>query len=154
MADALERFFNQQSDKDDSWGPFLYLRPPKTQRMTLRLWAALFGFIFLFTVPLGAVLGFCLTYYDYATVQHHDTKIPPVVVTERWINHTSPATVLFYSALAIATALSGCVGQHWAWNRRADRLNREAILPLPVAAAVPGAWPPPPAVSAGDLPKV
>ena len=31
-----------------------------------------------------------------------------------------------------------------AWNRRADRLNRETALPPVVAAAVPGVWPPPP----------
>ena len=32
----------------------------------------------------------------------------------------------------------------WAWNRRADRLNREASVPLAVPAALPGVWPPPP----------
>jgi len=149
MTDALERFFNWQSDKDDSWGPFLYLRPPKTARMTQRLWIMMFSFIFLFTIPLGAILGSLLIYYDYAATQHHDTKIPPVVVTENWMNGTSPATVLSYGALAIAIALAGCFCQHWAWNRRADRLNREPSLPL--AAVASGVWPPPPTVS-GDIP--
>jgi len=37
-----------------------------------------------------------------------------------------------------------------AWNRRADRLNREPSLPLPAVADVPGVWPPPPTVS-GDV---
>ena len=32
----------------------------------------------------------------------------------------------------------------WAWNRRADRLNREAAAPQAVPAALPGVWPPPP----------
>ncbi len=32
----------------------------------------------------------------------------------------------------------------WAWNRRADRLNREVCLPQPAPAAAPGVWPPPP----------
>lgn len=37
----------------------------------------------------------------------------------------------------------------WAWNRRADRLNREP-MPRPAVADVPGIWPPPPIVS-GDI---
>ncbi len=32
----------------------------------------------------------------------------------------------------------------WAWNRRADRLSREAALLPSAPAAVPGVWPPPP----------
>ncbi len=39
--------------------------------------------------------------------------------------------------------------QIWAWNRRADRLNREASLPQPDLAAAPGVWPPPPDVPGG-----
>ena len=35
----------------------------------------------------------------------------------------------------------------WAWNRRAERLNREASLPHPAALAIDTAvWPPPPNV--------
>ncbi len=150
MADALERFFNQQNDMDWWWGPLLYLRPPKNVRMTLRLWLKLFGISILFIAPASAALGVLLVYYDYAAAKHHDTKIPPVVVTENWVNSTSPATVLFYGALAIAISVVGCFCQHWAWNRRADRLNREPSLPQPIAAAVPGVWPPPPTVS-GDI---
>jgi hypothetical protein len=37
----------------------------------------------------------------------------------------------------------------WAWNRRADRLNREASLPKPAVDVAPGVWPPPPNVSRG-----
>ena len=36
----------------------------------------------------------------------------------------------------------------WAWNRRADRLNREASLPQPELAVDTGIWPPPPTLSA------
>ena len=42
----------------------------------------------------------------------------------------------------------------YAWNRRADRLNREGLVPLPIPAEMPGVWPPPPAVSAEDLPRI
>ena len=41
-----------------------------------------------------------------------------------------------------------------AWNRRADCWSREAILPPPVAAEMPGVWPPPPVVSGDKLPKI
>ena len=36
--------------------------------------------------------------------------------------------------------------QFWAWNRRADRLNREAkgLMPADVSDEMPGVWPPPP----------
>lgn len=36
----------------------------------------------------------------------------------------------------------------WAWNRRAERLSREGLLPPPVPDITPGVWPPPPTVSA------
>ncbi len=150
MADALERFFNQQSDEDDSWGPFLYLRPLKTVRMTLRLWMTMFSFISLFIIPLGAILGFLLIYYDYAAARHHDTKIPPVVATENWINRTPPSVVFIPCCLILAVMLLCVFLTHWAWNRRADRLNREPSLPLPAVADAPGVWPPPPTVS-GDV---
>lgn len=38
----------------------------------------------------------------------------------------------------------------WAWNRRAERLSREGILPQPTLAADTGVWPPPPSVSASS----
>ena len=43
----------------------------------------------------------------------------------------------------------------WAWNRRADRLNREASLPQPALATDTSVWPPPPiaSLSADALPK-
>ena len=43
----------------------------------------------------------------------------------------------------------------WAWNRRANRLTREASLPQPSLAIDTGVWPPPPSASASanTLPK-
>jgi len=49
---------------------------------------------------------------------------------------------------SIAAGFLFSIPQIWAWNRRADRLNREASLPPPTLAAVPGVWPPPPSVPA------
>ena len=151
MADALERFFNWQSDMDWAWGPLLYLRPPKNVRMTLRFWLTLFGFALLFTVPVGAVLGTLLAYYDYTAAQHREKKITPVVVAENWLNSTTPEASLFACGLLLLAAFLMLFLAHWAWNRRADRLNREGLVPLP--AAMPGVWPPPPKISAEDLPR-
>lgn len=146
MTERLERFFNWQSDSDWFWGPLLYLRPARHVRMTFLFWLKMIGIIALFAVPIGAILGSLLVYYDYTTVAHHDLKIPPVIVTENWINQGSPQVVLSNCAWLIAFGISGCFCQHWAWNRRADRLNREAALMPPTAVEVASVWPPPPAV--------
>ena len=71
---------------------------------------------------------------------------PPVVSTETWMNRTPPGTFLFYCSLAMAFVFLACFPFHWAWNRRADRLNLEASLPQPALAAASGVWPPPPNV--------
>ncbi len=44
----------------------------------------------------------------------------------------------------------------WAWNRRADRLNRAATAPQELPANDTGVWPPPPTVSASadTLPRM
>ena len=144
MLDAFERFFNWQSDGDWFWGPLLHLRPPRNVRMTRRFWLKMIGIVAFYAVPGEAVLVSLLAYYDYATAQHHDTKIPPVAVAENWITTASPQAVLSSSALLIAFCILWCVCQHWAWNRRADRLNREPILLEPVVTNSPGVWPPPP----------
>ncbi len=153
MADALEHFFNWQSDMDWAWGPLLYLRPPRNVRMTLRFWLTLFGLTIVFTAPIGAIFGALLVYYDYTTTQRHEKKIQPVVVTENWLNSTLPKAALFVCGIILAAALMMLFLTHWAWNRRADRLNRETPLPL-AAAETPGVWPPPPLVSAKDLPRI
>ena len=146
MVDALERFFNWQTDMDWSWGPLLPLRPPRNVRLTLLFWLKLFGIIILFAAPIGAALVALLVYYDYTTAQHHEVKAAPVVATEAWMNGTPPGAALFYCSLAMAFVSLGCFPIHWAWNRRADRLNREVNLPQSVVSVAPGVWPPPPTV--------
>lgn len=153
MIDALENFFNWLSDMDWGWGPLLHLRPPKNVRMTFGFWLKLLGYCVLFAAPIGAILGSFLAYYDYAIAKHHEPKIPPVIVTENWINKSSPQMVLSDCALLIAFCILICVCQHWAWNRRADRLNREGIMTTPAATELAGVWPPPPIVSADNLPR-
>jgi len=54
-------------------------------------------------------------------------------------------TILVFGALGFVWLLL----LQWAWNRRADRLNREASSPQPALAATPGVWPPPPNVPEG-----
>ena len=144
MTNVLENFFNWQSDQDWFWGPLLFLRPPKNVRMTLLFWLKMIGVVALFTVPIEAILGSLLAYYDYAAAKHHDPKIPPVIATESWINRSSPAAVLPVCALLLIFCVAYCVCQHWAWNRRANRLKCEPVLPNPVSVEMPGVWPPPP----------
>ncbi len=148
MANALENFFKWQSDQDWFWGPLLYLRPPKNVRMSVPFWLRMIGIVALFTAPIGAILGSLLAYYDYTAAKHHESKIPPVTVAENWMNTSSPQAVLSDCILLIAFCILTCVCQHWAWNRRADRLNREAATSQPVPAGVPAetpaVWPPPP----------
>ena len=115
--------------------------------MTFGFWLKMLkvlGFVLLVTAPVGGILGGLLAYYDFAAQKHHDAKIPPVTVTENWINKSSPQAVLSDCALIIVICIFLCVCQHWAWNRRADRLNREAALTPPVTAVLIGVWPPPP----------
>lgn len=54
--------------------------------------------------------------------------------------------IIFLSLLVFNIAIN--LLQRWAWNRRADRLNREASLPQPALTSDMGVWPPPPSVSA------
>ena len=125
MANALENFFNWQSDQDWFWGPLLFLRPPKNVRMTLRFWLKMLGLTFMLGAVIGFTLSALLAYYDYAAAKHHDPKIPPVIATEIWLNRSSPQAVLSGCVLLLIFCVAYCVCQHWAWNRRADRLNRE-----------------------------
>ncbi len=83
MIEGLEQFANSVSDLDREWGPFLFLRPARTERMTS--WrvmglAALYGVMTgmlmnavarvagqgrdlnLLLLPTGATLGFFLLY--------------------------------------------------------------------------------------------
>ena len=147
MAYALERFFNWQMDMDWSWGPLLPLRPARNVRMTSLFWAKLFSVCILLSVLVGAPLGVLLGYYDYTSAQHHAKKIAPVVAAETWAGGIPPGTVLFCCSAAIAFAFLYCFPTHWAWNRRTDRLNREASLLQPQLFSVIDAsvWPPPPA---------
>ena len=147
MIDAFERFLNWLSDSDWFWGPLLYLRPPQNVRITLHLWLKMIGLTLLVAVPVGGILGSLLAYYDYTATTYHDTKIPPVAAAERWMTHSSTQTSLIYlfmSACLVAACILAGAAHQWAWNRRADRLNREPVLPQPIFADAPDAWPPPP----------
>jgi len=145
MLNAIENFFNWQSDMDWAWGPLLFLRPPRTMRMTLAFWLKLFGLTVVVSAPFSVALGFWLIWYDYNTARHHTPKAAPVAATEAWAIATTPTTMLCYVLGWVAFVILWCLPTHWAWNRRADRLNREAGLPQALLVALPGVWPPPPA---------
>ncbi len=144
MLNALENFFNWQSDMDWAWGPLLFLRPPRTMRMTRAFWLKLFGLTVVFSAPFSVALAFWMLWYDYDTARHHAPKAAPVAATEAWVIATSPTIMLCYMLGWIAYVTVLCALLHWAWNRRADRLNHEATLPKAAPVALPGVWPPPP----------
>ncbi len=62
----------------------------------------------------------------------------PHQITEGFYFFLTAFPILFVFSLLLSLA------HRWAWNRRADRLNREAAAPQAVPAILPGAWPPPP----------
>ena len=97
------------------------------------------------TAPFSVALAFWLLWYDYDTAKHHTAKAAPVAATEAWMNATTPSTALCYLLGGMAFVVLLCIVTQWAWNRRADRLNRIAALPQSVPFDLPGVWPPPPA---------
>ena len=144
MTDALERFFNWQTDADWWWGPLVFLRPPRNVRLTVMLWLKMIGFALLFAAPIEAMVAAIWIYYDYTAAQHHEKRIVPIVATENWAKQTTPEVILLSCTSLTVFGILATFSAHWAWNRRADRLNREPAVPQPVFVNAPGVWPPPP----------
>jgi len=70
-------------------------------------------------------------------------KLTLLVLTE--LAHGLPILFLLLIVFNVAIHLP----LRWAWNRRANRLNRAASLPKPAVDVAPGIWPPPPNVLEG-----
>ena len=141
MLDALEQLLNLGSDQDWSWYPLLALRPPKSRRLTAKVVLVLGALVSLayFTVGYTALCLAAVLAHNQGHFRHlsfsHSTYVN--AITRSGANH---AWVLLL--LAISGTLL-CLPSAWAWNRRADRLSREAGLPQPAPAAS-GVWPPAP----------
>jgi len=96
------------------------------------------------TILLGLVIYYFYLWSDHNALAYllrqWRVELPLAFATIRWY-----LLVLFsvvpVSAFCWIAVLSPWV---WAWNRRADRLGREAPLPQAAPIVLPGVWPPPP----------
>lgn len=157
MIDALERWLTKSFEKELSRRhnkPLQFLRLlPEPSLPSVNLSISLYlRNTFVFFVAL-VLLGFFVlaVYFVYLVLnmftlhqiqQHHQAMLHIAIVAVK-----SEVFALCFAPLggAFLTA-AGLAPSFWAWNRRADRLNREGITP-PAAAEVTGVWPPPPNVS-------
>jgi hypothetical protein len=101
MIDGLERFLNHVNDTDHEWGPFLFLRPERTERMSSLRVAAL-------AVLYGVLAGLVVNVYARLTGEHAGSLNPllfPLSIT------------LGFFALYRATFATS-------WNRRAERISK------------------------------
>jgi hypothetical protein len=100
-----EETFIDFCDRDSNWGPLLFLRPERSQRIGVARTAA--GAILL-GIPLGLFATIALTLFANLTEQ------------------ASPALAYFPLVLTIAYGLIGHVTLARSWNRRAARMERLA----------------------------
>ncbi len=142
-----ERFFNWQSDMDWTWGPFLALRPRRTEPMQPWVWARLFAALSgagALLLILAAVI--CVRGPRLAARAHW--SLPPAVTETLGTVAAMGADpnargLLIGLALFLPPLFFGfCLPFHLAWNRRAARLAAEETLsPAADAADI---WPPAP----------
>ncbi len=98
--DALESVVNEISDKDRSWWPFLWLRPAKHERMSLR---RLVSIAILYGLPCGAALAFLA----WLALPNPPNEVAAPIVG-------FPVLLLFAGTVVVGPM----------WNRRAHRLER------------------------------
>ena len=153
----LEAGLNRRrADSKASWLMFPSARtsPHKTVSFAASLHRVFVCFLF-FLVYLSIFsfgLPFVVLIFLFAKYRHHFHHIPwhlMMFMYKSAVRHLSgeakPSDYFFLLCLLAVAIVAHVFASRWAWNRRADRLNREAALPLPAPVAVPGSWPPPPA---------
>jgi hypothetical protein len=101
MIEGLERFANHVTDTDQEWGPFLFLRPERGERMTSVRVAALAALY-------GIFAGFFVNAVVRITGEHAESLHPLLFPL---------ATTLGFFAIYRFT-FAVC------WNRRAERIAR------------------------------
>jgi hypothetical protein len=101
MIEELERTLNHVSDMDHEWGPFLFLRPGREERMSSARVATL--------SVLYGVLGGCLVNIAVRLTGEHAATLNPLLFPL--------ATTLGFFTLYRFT-FAAC------WNRRAERMRR------------------------------
>lgn len=143
-----ERFFNWQSDQNWAWGLFLPLRPPPESPMRPWVWVRLF-FVFttlgLILIALTALAAAGLPRLAASQHQSLPSSLTETLETLRAMGADSATRSLLLALLLALPPLffAFCLPYHWAWNRRAARLQtREKARPPEAAQA--GVWPPAP----------
>jgi hypothetical protein len=101
MIEELERFLNHVSDTDHEWGPLIFLRPDRHERMTSRRVAAL--------AALYGILAGCFVNVVVRLTGEHAESLHPLLFPM--------ATTLGFFAVYRFT-FAAC------WNRRAERIAR------------------------------
>ncbi len=147
MEDRWEWFFNWQSDMDWTWGPFLPLRPARTQAIQPWVWVRLF----LALSGAGAVLvvlvgGICVWGPKMAARQHW--RLPPGVTETLGtlaVMGSDPSLVGLLLGIVLCLPLlffAFCLPFHLAWNKRAVWLSAAAGAAREEVAS--DTWPPAP----------
>jgi hypothetical protein len=103
MVDELERMLNHVNDADHEWGPFLFLRPERYERMTSVRVGALAALY-------GVLAGLAVNVVVRLTGEHAGSLHPLLFPL---------ATTLGFFAVYRATFAAS-------WNRRAERIARGA----------------------------
>ena len=100
-----EETFTDFCDRDSNWGPLLFLRPARNERINLARTAA--GALIL-GLPLGLFATIMLTLMANLTDQ------------------AGPSLAYFPMVLTLAYGLIGHITLARSWNRRAERIERLA----------------------------
>ncbi len=142
-----ERFFNWQSDMDWTWGPFVGLRPARTQPMQPWVWVRLFTALSLagslFVVLIGVA---CVGGPKIAARQHWSLSpaVTETLGTLAAMGNDPNSRVLLIGMIFCLPPLffATCLPFHVAWNRRAARLSLTG--PAEEEPEQGEAWPPAP----------
>ena len=146
-----ERFFNWQSDMDWTWGPFLSLRPARTQPMQPWVWVRLFTALSLAGSLLVVLAGVICVLGPRIAAGQHWSLSPAAHETLGTLAAmgADPASRVLLIGMIFSLPLlffAFCLPFHLAWNRRATRLAAAAPA-LEPEQGEPGrteSWPPAP----------
>jgi len=143
---VCEQFFNWQSDQDWTWGPFVFLRPPRDIPLRPWVWVRLFLIFTLIGLAIIGVIGLLGVATPILASAGHQ-RLPvwyTEAVTTLQAMLSDPGTVNELIGLVFSLPLlffAFCLPYHWAWNKRAARL-KQANSAVPEADI--SVWPPPP----------